>query len=61
MARDPIHPDKFLADELESLNMTATELAKILHVPPNRIYEIGNTMSANLACILAFSFESGIY
>lgn len=42
MARDPIHPGKFLADELEALNMTATELATALCVPPNRIYQILN-------------------
>ncbi len=40
MARDPIHPGKFLADELAALNMTPTELAHALHVPPNRIYQI---------------------
>src|SRR5438105_1481189 len=40
MAREPIHPGKFIADELSALNMTATELATILHVPPNRIYQI---------------------
>ena len=40
MARDPIHPGKFLADELNALNMTPIELAGILHVPPNRIYQI---------------------
>ncbi|MGD0346165.1 MAG: HigA family addiction module antitoxin [Terracidiphilus sp.] len=40
MARDPIHPGKFLADELEALNMSASELATILHVPANRIYQI---------------------
>jgi len=40
MPRDPIHPGKFLADELAELNMTPTELARILHVPPNRIYQI---------------------
>jgi len=40
MPRDPIHPGKFLADELAALNMTPTELARILHVPPNRIYQI---------------------
>ena len=40
MSRDPIHPGKFLADELAELNMTPTELACILHVPPNRIYQI---------------------
>jgi addiction module HigA family antidote len=40
MNRDPIHPGAFLADELEALNMTASQLAKTLHVPPNRIYQI---------------------
>src|ERR1700722_6930419 len=40
MARDPIHPGKFVADELAALNMTAAELAAALHVPPNRIYQI---------------------
>jgi addiction module HigA family antidote len=42
MPRDPIHPGKFLADELAALNMTPTKLAHILHVPPNRIYQILN-------------------
>lgn len=40
MNRDPIHPGAFLADELAALNMTAAQLAKTLHVPPNRIYQI---------------------
>jgi addiction module HigA family antidote len=40
MAREPIHPGKFLADELEALGMNALELATILHVPANRIYQI---------------------
>jgi antitoxin HigA-1 len=40
MARAPIHPGKFVADELAALNMTATQLAEELHVPPNRIYQI---------------------
>ncbi len=40
MARNPIHPGKFLADELEALQMTAADLAKVLHVPANRIYQI---------------------
>ena len=40
MARDPIHPGEFLADELEALKMTAAQLAAALHVPPNRIYQI---------------------
>ena len=40
MARTPIHPGEFLADELEELNMSAAQLAAALHVPPNRIYQI---------------------
>jgi addiction module HigA family antidote len=40
MPRDPIHPGKFLANELTALNMSPTELAHILHVPSNRIYQI---------------------
>ena len=40
MPRDPIHPGQFLADELAELDMTAAELARELHVPPNRIYQI---------------------
>ncbi|MBF0124346.1 MAG: HigA family addiction module antidote protein [Magnetococcales bacterium] len=37
MARNPIHPGKFLADELEALDMTPTQLAAVLNVPLNRI------------------------
>jgi addiction module HigA family antidote len=40
MARDPIHPGKFLADELEALEMSVPEVAEILHVLPNRIYQL---------------------
>ena len=40
MARDPIHPGKFLADELEALDMSVPRLAAMLHVPANRIYQI---------------------
>jgi len=40
MARKPIHPGKFLADELEALEMSVPELAAVLHVPANRIYQI---------------------
>ena len=40
MARDPIHPGKFLADELEALNMSIPQVAGVLHVPPNRIYQL---------------------
>src|SRR5580692_13060891 len=40
MARDPIHPGKFLADELEALDMGIPEVAEVLHVPANRIYQL---------------------
>jgi len=40
MARDPIHPGKFLADELEALDMSVPEVAEVLHVPANRIYQL---------------------
>ena len=40
MPRDPIHPGKFLADELEALDLTPTQLAAALNVPPNRIYQL---------------------
>ena len=40
MAREPIHPGEFLADELAELGISATTLARTLHVPPNRIYQI---------------------
>ena len=40
MARDPIHPGRFLADELDALGMSVPEVAEILHVPANRIYQL---------------------
>jgi addiction module HigA family antidote len=40
MARTPIHPGEILAGELEELEMTAAELARILRVPTNRITQI---------------------
>ena len=40
MPREAIHPDKFLADELQELEMTAAELARLLQVPANRISQI---------------------
>jgi addiction module HigA family antidote len=40
MAREPIHPGKFLADELEALDMKVPQLAEILHIPANRLYQI---------------------
>jgi addiction module HigA family antidote len=36
----PIHPGEVLSGELEELDMTAAELARALHVPSNRIYQL---------------------
>jgi addiction module HigA family antidote len=40
MARPAIHPGEILADELTELGISANELARILHVPANRISQI---------------------
>ncbi len=40
MAREPIHPGKFLADELDALGMNVPAVAAVLHVPANRIYQL---------------------
>ncbi|WPP53555.1 HigA family addiction module antitoxin [Catalinimonas niigatensis] len=40
MNRTPIHPGEILADELEEIGISATELARILEVPANRISQI---------------------
>ncbi len=40
MAREPIHPGKFLADELDAQEMSVPQVAEILHVPANRIYQL---------------------
>jgi len=36
----PIHPGEVLAEQLDELNMTAAELARELHVPSNRLYQL---------------------
>jgi addiction module HigA family antidote len=40
MARTPIHPGEILSDELHELGMSAAELARLIHVPANRISQI---------------------
>ena len=40
MTRTPIHPGEILADEIAELGINATELARIIHVLANRIYQI---------------------
>ena len=46
MARIAIHPGEHLAEELDGLKMTATELARRLNVPTNRVTEILNGQRA---------------
>jgi addiction module HigA family antidote len=38
----PIHPGEILADELKELDISPTELARRIDVPPNRISQIVN-------------------
>lgn len=40
MPRPSVHPGKILADELQALRVTPTELARQIAVPPNRISQI---------------------
>lgn len=40
MSRPAIHPGEILADELDDLQISAAELARALHVPPNRVAQI---------------------
>ena len=40
MAITAIHPGEHLAAELEELGLSASELARRLHVPPNRVTAI---------------------
>src|ERR1700678_4653091 len=42
MARTPIHPGEHLAEQLETLSLSASALARQLEVPTNRITEILN-------------------
>jgi addiction module HigA family antidote len=40
MPRHAIHPGEILADELNELQITPTELSRQISVPPNRISQI---------------------
>lgn len=40
MARPALHPDEILADELDALGVTPTELARQIAVPANRVIQI---------------------
>ncbi|GBE92044.1 HigA family addiction module antitoxin [Nostoc cycadae] len=62
MARSPIHPGEILGDEITELGMTASDLARVLHVPKNRITEIINGkrgITADTALRLGQYFGTG--
>jgi addiction module HigA family antidote len=40
MTRPAIHPGEILADELDELGITSTELSRQIAVPPNRVSQI---------------------
>lgn len=40
MRRQAIHPGEILADELDELGITPTELSRQIDMPPNRISQI---------------------
>lgn len=42
MARTPVHPGEMLADELQQLGVSPTELSRQIRVPANRISQIIN-------------------
>lgn len=42
MARTPIHPGEVLAEELEELGVSPTELSRQIRVPANRVSQIIN-------------------
>ena len=42
MAREPVHPGETLREDLTALGMSASELARRIEVPVNRITEILN-------------------
>lgn len=62
MPREPIHPGEFLADELEELGMSAAELARLIHVPANRVSQIiagKRNLTADTALRLGRYFGTG--
>jgi len=62
MARRPIHPGEFLADELLEIEITASELSRQIIVPPNRISQIVNgkrDITADTALRLGKFFGTG--
>ena len=62
MTREAIHPGEFLADEIEEIGITATELSRQIDVPPNRISRIiraKRDLTAHTALRLGKFFGTG--
>lgn len=62
MTREAIHPGEFLADELEEIGITATELSRHIDVPPNRVLGIihgDRNVTADSALRLGQFFGTG--
>jgi addiction module HigA family antidote len=62
MARKPIHPGEILADELAELGISASELARQIKVPANRISQIlsgKRSITADTALRLGKWFRTG--
>ena len=62
MVRSAIHPGEHLADELLELGISATELARQIEVPANRITQVINgqrAITADTALRLGHWFGTG--
>lgn len=62
MPKKPIHPGEILKDELEAMEMSASALARAIHVPANRISQIlsgRRNISADTALRLGKLFSTG--
>ena len=62
MIRELIHPGEFLADELDEIEITASELSRQIDVPPNRISQIirgKRNVTADTALRLGQFFGTG--
>lgn len=61
MPRPAVHPGKILAEELEALGVSPTELSRQISVPPNRISQIINgkrVITGDTALRLAHWFKT---
>ncbi|MDA9982611.1 HigA family addiction module antitoxin [Gammaproteobacteria bacterium] len=62
MARTPIHPGEILAEELEERTLVASNVAKDIGVPPNRLLQIAQSkrnITADTALRLGRYFGTG--